>query len=146
MTSLLFDTNALIYWIHPDSSFHEEALCLVEEAYINRSTICALSSSLNDVYYILCRHYMTEEEARESLRDIVDTFDLIDLTGLFVHESIDSDEPDYEDGLIRVAAEELQVEAIISYDKAAFKNSFVPKMTAREALVAFFQTEKGPED
>ena len=59
MTSLLFDTNALIYWIHPDSSFHEEALCLVEEAYINRSTICALSSSLNDVYYILCRHYMT---------------------------------------------------------------------------------------
>ena len=93
MTSLLFDTNALIYWIHPDSSFHEEALCLVEEAYINRSTICALSSSLNDVYYILCRHYMTEEEARESLRDIVDTFDLIDLTGLFVHESIDSDEP-----------------------------------------------------
>ena len=87
MTSLLFDTNALIYWIHPDSSFHEEALCLVEEAYINRSTICALSSSLNDVYYILCRHYMTEEEARESLRDIVDTFDLIDLTGLFVHES-----------------------------------------------------------
>ena len=132
MTSLLFDTNALIYWIHPDSSFHEEALCLVEEAYINRSTICALSSSLNDVYYILCRHYMTE--------------DLIDLTGLFVHESIDSDEPDYEDGLIRVAAEELQVEAIISYDKAAFKNSFVPKMTAQEALVAFFQTEKGPED
>lgn len=144
MTSLLFDTNALIYWIHPDSSFHEEALCLVEEAYINRSTICALSSSLNDVYYILCRHYMTEEEARESLRDIVDTFDLIDLTGLFVHESIDSDEPDYEDGLIRVAAEELQVEAIISYDKAAFKNSFVPKMTAQEALVAFFQTEKVP--
>ena len=68
MTSLLFDTNALIYWIHPDSSFHEEALCLVEEAYINRSTICALSSSLNDVYYILCRHYMTEEEAHRYLQ------------------------------------------------------------------------------
>ena len=92
------------------------------------------------------RRHTSIEEARESLRDIVDTFDLIDLTGLFVHESIDSDEPDYEDGLIRVAAEELQVEAIISYDKAAFKNSFVPKMTAQEALVAFFQTEKGPED
>lgn len=145
MTSLLFDTNTLIYWVYPDSPYHEEMLCLVDEACVNQSTICALSSSLNEVYYILNRHYMSGTEARESLRDIVETFDLIDLTGLFVHEAIESDEPDYEDGLIREAAEELQVDAIISYDKAAFKNSFIPKMTAQEALESFF-VNKNPDD
>ncbi len=145
MTSLLFDANALIYWVHPDSPHHEEMLCLVNETCVNQSTVCALSSSLNEVYYILNRHYMSEAEARESLRDIAETFDLIDLTGLFVHESIESDEPDYEDGLIREAAEELQVDAIVSYDKAAFKNSFIPKMTAQEALESFF-VNKNPDD
>ena len=146
MTSLLFDTNALIYWVYPDSPFHDEMLCLVDEAFLNQGVVCALSSSLNEVYYILHRRYMEEPEARESIRDIAETFDLVDLTGIFVFESIDSDEPDYEDGLIRVAAEELQVDAIISYDRAAFKSSFIPKMTAQEALEAFFQEKKDPED
>lgn len=81
---------------------------------------------------------MNEADARSAIRDIAETFDLVDLTGLFVFESIDSDEPDYEDGLIRAAAEALQVDAIISYDKAAFKQSPIPKMTAPEALGAFF--------
>lgn len=138
MTSLLFDTNALIYWIHPGSLHHDELLCLIDETLLDQGTVHALSSSLNEVYYILNRHYMEEPEARESLRDIAEIFDLVDLTGLFVHESIDSDEPDYEDGLIRVAAEELQVDAIITYDKAAFKSSFIPKMTAQEALMTLF--------
>ena len=142
MNSLLFDANALIYWTHPDSIYHDEISCLIDEAFLNQGSVYALSSSLNEVYYILHRHYMEEPEARESLRDIAETFDLVDLTGLFVLESIDSDEPDYEDGLIRVAAEELQVDAIISYDKAAFKSSFVPKMTAREAYEEFFQESK----
>lgn len=140
MTSLLFDTNALIYWVYPDSPFHDETLCLIDEAFLNRGAVYALASSLNEVYYILNRRYMEESEARESIRDIAETLNLVDLTGIFVLESIDSNEPDYEDGLVRIAAEELQVDAIISYDKAAFKSSFVPKMTAAEALEAFFKS------
>lgn len=138
MTSLLFDTNALIYWVYPDSPFHGEITCLIDEMFLENGATYALSSSLNEVYYILHRRYMEEPEARESIRDIAETFDLVDLTGVFVFESIDSDEPDYEDGLIRVAAEELQADAIISYDKAAFENSPVPKLTATEALEKFF--------
>lgn len=141
MTSLLFDSNALIYWLHPDSPCHDEVSCLVNEVALNQGTAYALASSLNEIYYVLHRHYLKEPEARESIRDVAETFDLIDLTGLFVFGSIDSNEPDYEDGLIRVAAEELQVDAIISYDKAAFKSSCIPKMTAQEALEAFYRKQ-----
>ncbi|WP_165045960.1 PIN domain-containing protein [Adlercreutzia sp. ZJ138] len=139
MHSLLFDTNALIYSVCTSAQYHEDVQQLLRSTLASNGCIYALASSLNDVYYVLCRHYLSEPDARSAIRDIAETFDLVDLTGLFVFESIDSDEPDYEDGLIRVAAEELQVNAIISYDKAAFKSSFIPKMTAREALETFFR-------
>lgn len=138
MTSLLFDANALIYSACTSSSPHDEVRQLQCALAKSRGRAHALASSLNEVYYVLHRHYMNEADARSAIRDIAETFDLVDLTGLFVFESIDSDEPDYEDGLIRAVAEELQVDAIISYDKAAFKQSPIPKMTALEALDAFF--------
>lgn len=77
---------------------------------------------------------MSEKDARDSIRNIAEVFDLVDLTEPLIFDALDSDEPDYEDGLIRTAAETLQVDAIITYDKQAFKDSFIPKMTAQEAL------------
>ncbi len=137
MTSLLFDANALIYWACPSSPHHKDVYRLLRATLESRGSAYALASSLNEVYYVLHRHYMDETDARASIRDMAETFDLVDLTGIIVFESIDSNEPDYEDGLIRAAAEHLQVDAIISYDKDAFKSSFIPKMTAVEALAAF---------
>ncbi|MEI3376805.1 MAG: PIN domain-containing protein [Coriobacteriales bacterium] len=134
MKSLLFDANALLYWVYPSSPFHDDVSNLLHAAFEQEASCYALSSSLNEIYYALHSHYMSEGEARASIRDIAETFDLIDLTGLQVFAALDSDEPDYEDGLIRSAAEALQVDAIISYDKKAFRKSFVPKMTAREAV------------
>lgn len=133
-TSLLFDTNALIYWLYPSSPFHEEVAELIMQAELGGCTLYALTSSLNDVYFTLKRNYLTEKEARESVRDIAESFDLVDLAGPFVFQAIDSNEPDYEDALIRAAAEALQVDVLVSYDKAAFKKSFIPKVTGSEAL------------
>lgn len=146
MTSLLFDANALIYSACTSSPFHDEVRQLQCAIAKSRGRAHALASSLNEVYYVLHRHYTNEADARSAIRDIAETFDLVDLTGLLVFEAIDSDEPDYEDGLIRVAAEELQLDAIISYDKAAFRSSFIPKMTASEACKEFFRDSEEPED
>lgn len=134
MNSFLFDTNALIYWIYSCSPYHEATSHLLHKILANKGSAYALSSSLNDVYYILRKHYTNEEDARESVRDIAETFDLIDLTGLLIFDALDSSEPDYEDGLVRSAAEALQVDAIVSYDKKAFKDSVIPAITAEEAL------------
>ena len=106
---------------------------MLHTAFEREASCYALSSSLNEIYYALHSHYMSEGEARASIRDIAETFDLVDLTGLQVFAALDSDEPDYEDGLIRSVAEALQVDAIISYDKKAFHKSFIPKYTASEA-------------
>ena len=137
MKSLLFDANALLYWVYPASPFRDDVSQLLQEAFQSDASCYALSSSLNEIYYALHSHYMSEEDARASIRDIAEAFDLVDLTGPLVFEALDSNEPDYEDGLIRGTAEALQVDAIISDDKKAFRSSFVPKLTAGEALSLF---------
>lgn len=54
------------------------------------------------------------------------------------HVFFDSDEFDYKDGLIHASVEALQVDTIIPYDQAAFKTSFIPKLTAEEANEKLF--------
>lgn len=144
MTSLLFDANALIYWACPSSPHHNDTCRLLRAAIAAKCSVYALSSSLNEVYYVLHRHYLDERDARQSIQDMAETFTLIDLTDYLVLTSIRSNEPDYEDGLIRAAAEDLQVDAIITYDKAAFKNSFIPKLTAAEAFAELFSGQTVP--
>lgn len=139
MSSFLFDTNALIYWTYQHSPFHEEVSKLLEASLQSNNSICALASSLKDVYFALCSHYTDEATARRSIALIAEVFDLVDLSGLLVWDAIDSDEPDYEDGLIRAAAKALQVDAIITYDRKAFRNSPIPKLTAQEAMEELFQ-------
>lgn len=134
MSSFLFDSNALVYWVYPDSPYHEEVSCLLHHVLADRGAVYALASSLNEIYYALHRHYMSEEDARASIREIAEVFDLVDLTGTLVYSALDSNKPDYEDGLIRAAAEVLQVDAIVSYDKKAFKGSYIPRKTAAEVL------------
>lgn len=137
MSSFLFDANALVYWVYPGSPHHDQVNGFLDVVLSERSAIYALSSSLNEIYYALHSHYMSEADARDSIRDIAGLFDLVDLTGPLVHASLDSDDPDYEDGLIRAAAEFLQVDAIITYDRSAFRSSFIPKLTTGEAIKIF---------
>lgn len=133
MGSFLFDANALVYWVYPGSPFNEEVSSFLQEALSGKNSVYALTSSLNEIYYALHRHYMSESDARESIRDIASVFDLVDLTGTLVFDALDSNESGYEDGLIRATAEALQVDAIVTYDRKAFRRSAIPSLTATQA-------------
>ena len=128
------DTNTLVYSLHQGAPKHKEVNDFLERCLSESSPCYFLSSSLKDAYYILCRHYLSETDARQSIKMLRETLDMVDLNAAIVDNAFESDEPDFEDALIRSAAESLQVDAIISYDEDAFKNSFVPKLTAEEAL------------
>lgn len=144
MSSFLFDSNALVYWTYPSAPQHAEVSHLISRTVEEDGRIYALSSCLNEIYHALHTHYMAESDARESIRDISEVFDLVDLTAPLVADALDSDEPDYEDGLVRAAAEALQVDFIITYDKKAFADSFVPKATAAQALSLMDATQQKP--
>ena len=106
----------------------------MEHCLLENSPCYFLSSSLKDAYYILCRHYLSEVDARQSVKILRQTLDMVDLNVTIVDNAFESDEADLENALIRCAAESLQVDAIISYDEDAFKNSYISRLTAEEAM------------
>ena len=62
----------------------------------------------------------------------MDVFSLAPTDARVVRAALVSDEPDYEDAIVRACAELNQVDALVSYDKKAFRGSPVPKITAHE--------------
>lgn len=134
MRSFVIDSNALIYWLHAGSPKYEEVNAFLGAALEQDCGVYVLSSSLNEVYYALHTHYLSEADARASTSEVADLLDVVELTGLLVHQSLAGNEPDYEDGLIRALAEHYEVDAIVSYDRKAFRASRIPKLTAGKAL------------
>ncbi len=131
----LLDTNVVVYALHQETKQHAKVNEFMTCALRCSATCYFLSSSLKDVYYILCRHYLSENDARTSIKMLRETLDMVDLSSTFIDEALQSDEPDFEDGIVRAAAESLHVDAVVSYDESAFKHSFIPKMTAEKALL-----------
>ena len=134
MRSYLLDSNALVYWLYPGSPFNGDVSSFLREALVRDHDVYVLSSCLNEVYYALHSHYMGERAARSSIAIVADVLTLVDLTREVVDAALASDEPDYEDGLVRAVAEAFEVDAIITYDRKAFRGSSVAKRTAAEAL------------
>ena len=136
MVRLLFDTNILLDLCNVNRvPFHQDALDLLTRC-VRRgdAEMLVCVASLNDVYYVLRRHYGSEEQARRYVGELMELFDVRPL--LHARRSLASDEPDFEDGLIRAVAEDSGVDTIVSRDRAAFAGSSIPRKTARECLEA----------
>ena len=130
------DTNVIVYSLHQEAPEHDDVNVFLKQCLKKNVACYFLISSLKDAYYILCRHYLTENDARKCIKMFRNAFDMVDLTSEIVDGALLSDEPDFEDGLVRTSAELLQADVIVSYDKDAFVNSFIPKLTAERALGA----------
>lgn len=93
----------------------------------------ASPASLNDVYYTLRKLY-GEPWARSAVKYLLDLLVVLPLDGEGCLIAAESNEPDFEDGMIRAMAELNDVSFILTRDKAAFNSSTVRKLTCREYL------------
>lgn len=138
MVRLLFDTNILLDLCNVNRvPFHQDALDLLTRCvHRGDAEMLVCVASLNDVYYVLRRHYGSEEQARRYVGELMELFDVRPLLPRHARRSLASGEPDFEDGLIRAVAEDSGVDTIVSRDRAAFAGSSIPRKTARECLEA----------
>lgn len=138
MVRLLFDTNILLDLCNVNRvPFHQDALDLLTRCvHRGDAEMLVCVASFNDVYYVLRRHYGSEEQARRYVGELMELFDVRPLLPRHARRSLASDEPDFEDGLIRAVAEDSGVDTIVSRDRAAFAGSSIPRKTARECLEA----------
>ena len=133
---LLVDTNVLIDYCDRQRPCHDEAVGLVHAAAkCEDIDLVVLVSSLKDLYYIMRRRLHNESLARKATEVAASSvFLIVDLIASHAPLAFASNEPDFEDGLVRVTAEQMGAEAIVSRDERAFVRAHIPRLDARQAM------------
>ena len=133
MYRLLLDTNVLLDAILPDRPEQRETHRILARCNGGGDMGIACGLSLKDVYYIASKR-LDEPTARKAVAWLTQ---LLVIGPVGPEECLDalvSNEPDFEDGLVRSCAELNDVDFIISRDKDAFAGSRVRCVTSREYL------------
>jgi len=134
MARVLLDTNSLLDFLSTARPEHDLAVRLVRRLQDCHVAAFAVATSLKDVYYILGRSD-GEPAARRAVESILATMIVLPVDESCCRAALASSEPDFEDGLIRAAAEAARVDFIISRDARAFVGSRVPRLSPADALV-----------
>ncbi|MBM6776195.1 PIN domain-containing protein [Collinsella tanakaei] len=130
---VLFDTNIPLDAVcrtRPDS----DAACEVLKLCNGGGDMGLVTSgSLKDSYYVLERQY-GEARARQAISWLMDLLVIAPVGAEECEMSLHSNEPDFEDGLVRACAELNDVDFILARDKDAFRKSPVRAVTCPEYL------------
>jgi len=97
---------------------------------------------LNDVYYVLRKHYGEERASRDDIGGLMELFDIRPLMERHARMSCRSDEPDFEDGIIRAVAEDNDADVIVTRDVEAFLHSSVRSMDAEQCRALLLADSK----
>ena len=127
MDKLFLDTNYLLDVAFNERPFAEAASKLFSLIARNNAQGIITASTLKDFYFI-ARKSSSDEIRREWIKLFSDVLTVVPMNLNHVKIASCSDEPDFEDGLMRAVAEAQRCTYIISRDKNAFVNSRVPKM------------------
>lgn len=141
MYRILLDTNILLDSVIPNRPQHDEALALLRWCNGSGDYGFAAATSFNDAYYILCRAY-SEAIAREALENLLGLVAVAPVSAEECDRSLRSNEPDFEDGLVRACAELNGADFIITRDEDAFVGSKVKSITAKEFLLTVDHEDK----
>ena len=136
----LVDTNILLDAAMSERPGWAAATLLMDEFAFGAAEGYVAASSLKDVYYVLSK-YASEPDARAFIIAVMDLFKIGAVDEALCRMSALSDEPDYEDGLIRACAERIPVDCIISRDERVFLTSPIRRLSAQEYLDLFCEVE-----
>ncbi len=137
---LLVDTNILLDAAMKERDGWVAATLLMDEFAYKEATGYVSALSLKDVYYVITK-YADEPSAREFVIAVMDLFEIVGVDNALCRLAALSDEPDFEDGIVRACAESVPVDFIISRDEAAFKRSAIKRLSAQEYIDLFCDIE-----
>ena len=130
---VLFDTNVLLDAVVSTRPEHREAQLALRHCNGGGDIGLASPGSLKDAYYLLTKQF-DEPSSRTAIKYLLDLLVVLPFDGEGCLIAAESNEPDFENGMIRATAELSDVSFILTRDKAAFNNSTVRKLTCREYL------------
>lgn len=138
---LLIDTNILLDAAMGERPGWAAATLLMDELAYGDADGFVAGVSFKDVYYVLTK-YAGEGPAREFVLAAMDLCEVSPVDGSTCRLAALSDEPDFEDGLIRACAESIPADYIISRDETAFARSAIKRLSAQEYVDLFCDVEE----
>lgn len=141
----LFDTNVLLDAAMCERPGWAPAMLLLDEIAHESMDGLVAATTLKDLYYVLSK-YRSEAAAQEYVEAVIDAFTLIAVDEAVCRSAAKSDEPDFEDGIIRACAEGANADFIISRDEAAFRTSKVRRLSPQGYVDLFCDVEEVPLD
>ncbi len=130
---VLLDTNVLLDAVVAGRPQSSEACRVLELCNGGGDLGLACALSLKDVYYVLQKQY-GKERARQCLDALSGLVALAPVGAEECLMSLQGNEPDFEDGLVRACAELNDVDFILTRDAAAFARCKIRSVTCAEYL------------
>ncbi len=130
---VLLDTNVILDAVCPERPESQEAMRVLHRCNGAGDMGIVLPTSLNDAYCIM-RKRNGESGARAAIDQLMGLLVIASFGGEECDLSLHSNEPDFEDGLMRACAELNDVDFILTRDKKAFAHSKVKSLSCSEYL------------
>lgn len=141
MYRLILDTDVLLDAVDPNRPGSADAREILSWCNGSGDMGIAVSASLKDVYRIMRSRY-SEAIARRAVQWLTE---LLVIGPLGIEEclgALASNEPDFEDGLVRSVAELEGADFIITCSTSAFEGSSVKSMTPRAFIHAVISADR----
>ena len=139
MVRVFLDTNFLLDLALEHRPGGKAAAEILQRAEEGELAGIVSPSSLKDFYYI-ARKDMPDDLRRGWIAFFMDGFAVADTNRSVCQNALVSDEPDFEDGIVRAIAEDEGCDYILTRDAKGFDGSKAPKIEPEELSV--FATEK----
>jgi predicted nucleic acid-binding protein len=95
------------------------------------------TNSVSDIYYVARKH-MSEEKAREALRNLFRVFSILTVLGEDCQSALNSQLSDYEDAILTACGRRSGTDFIISRDKDFLRSGeYIPILSPAAFLKAY---------
>lgn len=130
------DTNICLDLIAKRSPWHKDAEILVK-THVTGAQRMGISVLTIPTLAFLLEKYQQSVTIDTAMKNILQLFEILDVTGDMVKQAIDNNWKDLEDAIQHECATQHKAECIITRNKKDFKESEIPVLTPTEWLQLF---------
>ena len=119
---VMVDTNVVLDAIADRKPFSENARKIIDLILENQLEGFITANSTADIYYIARKHLNTDD-LHTTMNSLFSIFSIVDVLGTDCHRALDSSLQDYEDALLAVCSDKINIDYIITRDEEFLRHA-----------------------
>jgi len=130
---IIFDTNIILDVLAHREPFFEKSRAVMQFVAENKVKGAITANIVTDIFYVLRKH-MDNETLKTALRNLMELFEVVEVSQIDCISALDLTIKDYEDSLLICCAKRWKADCIITRNIGDFKYSPVKAITPADFL------------